>query len=116
MPFTDPGSEFVVSPTQTLVTGDIFWQNTSGQASIWDMDGSTLVGGGPVSPNPGPGWTEIGTGDFNHDTHSDILWQNASTGQASIWDMNGNSLIGGGPVTPNPGPAWKAVGTSRSLY
>ena len=39
---------------------------------------STLVGGGPVSPNPGPSWTEIGTGDFNHDGHSDILWQNAA--------------------------------------
>jgi ELWxxDGT repeat protein len=93
------------------ITSDIFWQNTDGQASIWDMDGSTLVGGGPVSPNPGPSWTEIGTGDFNKDGHADILWQNASTGQASIWEMNGNSLIDGGPVTPNPGPTWKAVGT-----
>ena len=99
------------SGTPPTVTGDIFWQNaSSGQGSIWDMDGSTLVGGGPLSPNPGPSWTEIGTGDFNHDGHADILWQNAS-GQASIWDMNGNSLIGGGPVSPNPGPAWKAVGT-----
>jgi hypothetical protein len=73
-------------------TGDVLWQNTDGQASIWDMDGSSLVGGGPVSPNPGPSWTEVGTGDFNHDTHPDILWQNTSTGQASIWEMNGNAL------------------------
>jgi ELWxxDGT repeat protein len=93
------------------VTGDIFWQNAStGQGSIWDMDGSALVGGGPLSPNPGPSWTEIGTGDFNDDGHADILWQKTS-GQASIWDMNANSLIGGGPVSPNPRPAWKAVGT-----
>ena len=99
------------SGTPPTVTGDIFWQNAStGQGSIWDMDGSALVGGGPLSPNPGPSWTEIGTGDFNHDGHADILWQNAS-GQASVWDMNGNSLIGGGPVSPNPGPAWKAIGT-----
>ena len=106
---TDSGFATTATPPPT-VTGDILWQNTSGQASIWDMDESTLVGGGPVSPNPGPSWTENGTGDFNHDGHSDILWQNAS-GQASIWDMNGNSLIGGGPVTPSPGPAWKAIGT-----
>ncbi len=98
------------SGTPPPVTGDLLWQNTSGQASIWEMSGSTLVGGGPVSPNPGPSWTEIGTGDFNGDSFSDILWQNAN-GQASIWDMNGNSLIGGGPVTPSPGPAWKAIGT-----
>ncbi len=82
-----PGS----SPS--TVTSSILFQNTStGQASIWDMNGSTLVGGGAVSPNPGPSWTEIGTGDFNNDGHSDILWQNANTGQASIWDMNGNTL------------------------
>ena len=84
----------------------ILWQNTStGQASIWDMTGSTLVGGGTVSPNPGPSWRAVGTGDFNDDGHSDILWQNTSTGQASIWEMNGNSLIGGGAVSPNPGPS-----------
>ncbi len=92
-------------------TADILWQNANGQASIWDMSGNTLVGGGAVSPNPGPSWTEIGAGDFNGDGQSDILWQNASTGQASIWEMNGNSLIGGGAVTPNPGPSWHAVGT-----
>jgi hypothetical protein len=89
---------------------DILWQNTStGQASIWDMNGNTLIGGGAVSPNPGPTWHAVGTGDFNHDGHSDILWQNAN-GKASIWEMNGNTLIGGGAVSPNPGPAWKAIG------
>jgi hypothetical protein len=31
-----------------------------------------------VSPNPGPAWQAIGTGDFNHDGFSD------STGQTSI--------------------------------
>ena len=89
---------------------DIFWQNTDGQASIWEMNENSLVGGGSVSPNPGPSWTEIGTGDFNHDGHPDILWQNAN-GQASIWNMNGNTLIGGGPVSPSPGPNWKTIGT-----
>ena len=98
----------VVPPT---VTADIVWQNTSGQASIWEMDGSTLVGGGPVTPNPGLSWTEIGSGDFNKDGKPDILWQNAITGQASIWEMSGSTLIGGGPVTPNPGLSWHAVGT-----
>jgi hypothetical protein len=91
---------------------DILWRNTSsGQVSIWEMNGNTLIGGGPVSPNPGPAWKAIGTGDFNKDGHSDILFQNASTGQVSIWEMNGNTLVGGGPVSPNPGPSWKAIGT-----
>jgi microcystin-dependent protein len=112
------GTEGQVSGANTIkltsanlpALSDIFWQNSDGQASVWEMTGNTLIGGGPVNPNPGPSWTEIGTGDFNKDSHADILWQNAD-GQASIWDMNGDTLMGGGPVTPNPGPTWKAVGT-----
>ena len=79
--------------------------------SVSEMNGSTLIGGEAVSPNPGPSWRAIGTGDFNDDSHSDILFQNTSTGQAAVWEMSGNDVIGGGVVTPNPGPSWKAIGT-----
>ena len=79
-----------------IVTGNILWQNKStGQASFWEMDESALVGGGPVTPNPGTSFHAVGTGDFNDDGKSDILWQNTNTGQASIWEMNGSSLIRG---------------------
>jgi FG-GAP repeat len=82
---------------------DILWQNTStGQVSIWEMDGTTKVGGGPVA-NPGTSWHAIGAGG------SDILWQNTS-GQTSIWEMDGTTRIGGGPTGPNPGPSWHAIG------
>ena len=75
------------------------------------MDGNSLIGGGPVTPNPGPAWQAIGTGDFNQDGFSDILFQNKSTGQVSVWEMDGTSLIGGGPVSANPGTSWHAIGT-----
>jgi FG-GAP-like repeat len=56
---------------------DIRWQNAStGQASIWEMNGNTLTGGGAVTQNPGPSWRAVGAGDFNDDGHSDILFQN----------------------------------------
>ncbi len=111
-PLTPGSSSAPPPPPPPTVTSSILWQNAStGQASIWEMAGSTLVGGGPVTPNPGPSWTEIGAGDFNKDGQSDILWQNASTGQASIWDMSGSALIGGGPVSPSPGLGWHAVGS-----
>jgi hypothetical protein len=58
-----------------------------------------------------PTWKAIGTGDFNDDGRSDILFQNTSTGQVSIWEMKGNTLISGGPVSPNPGLSWHAIGT-----
>ena len=92
---------------------DILWQNANGQGSIWEMNGLTQIPGGSaaVGPNPGPGWAEIGTGDFNGDGHADILWQNASNGQAAIWEMNGTNVIGGGIVSSNPGPSWHAIGT-----
>jgi ELWxxDGT repeat protein len=55
-------------------TGSLLWQNnTSGQGSIWELSGSVLVGGGPVSPNPGPSWHAVGTADFFGGGSSDIL-------------------------------------------
>jgi hypothetical protein len=75
------------------------------------MNGNHLIGGGTVNPNPGLSWQAIGTGDFNSDGNSDILFQNKSTGQVSVWEMNGNHLIGGGMVSANPGLSWHVIGT-----
>jgi hypothetical protein len=87
-------------------SGDILFQNkNTGQVSVWEMHGTSLIGGGPVSANPGTSWHAIGTGAGG----SDILLQNTS-GQTSIWEMNGNTIAGGGAVSPNPGPSWHAIG------
>ena len=74
------------------------------------MDGNTLIGGGTVSPNPGPSWKQVGSGDFNGDGHADILFQNTSSGQVAIWEMNGTTIVGCGTVASNPGPSWHAIG------
>jgi uncharacterized repeat protein (TIGR03803 family) len=89
---------------------DILFQNTNGQAAIWEMNGTNVIGAAAVGPNPGPSWQEIGTGDFNDDGHSDILFQNTN-GQAAIWEMNGTNVIGAAAVGPNPGPSWQEIGT-----
>ncbi len=89
---------------------DILWQNSSGQAAIWEMNGGKIAGGGTVGPDPGPSWKAIGTGDFTGAGLSDILFQNAN-GQAAIWEMNGTRVVGGGAIGANPGPSWKAVGS-----
>ena len=73
------------------------------------MNGTNVIGSGTVSANPGPSLHAVGTGDFNGDGFSDILFQNTS-GQATIWEMNGTNVIGGGPVGANPGLSWRAVG------
>ena len=79
-------------------------------ASIWEMSGNTLIGGGPVSPIPGH-WQTVGTGSFNDDGRFRHPFQNTSGGQSLVLEMNGGAAIGGGPVSPNPGPGWKAIGT-----
>jgi hypothetical protein len=59
---------------------DFLWQNDSGEAAIWEMNGTSVIGGGSLG-NPGSSWHSIRAGDFNGDGESDILWQNTS-GQA----------------------------------
>jgi hypothetical protein len=75
------------------------------------MNGTNVIGGGPLPLNPGASWKAIGVGDFNGDGHADILFQNAD-GQPDIWLMNGTNVIGGGALALNPGAGWHAIGTS----
>ena len=108
----DPPSTGLAAPSDFNGDGysDILWQNTNGQAAIWEMNGTNVISEANVGANPGPSWKAIGTGDFNDDGHSDILWQNTN-GQAAIWEMNGTNVISEANVGANPGPSWKAIGT-----
>src|SRR5262249_54080976 len=54
----------------------IWWQNDTGAAAIWLMDGFTVLAGANVGSNPGPMWHVEDSGDYNGDGKSDILWQN----------------------------------------
>ena len=86
----------------------VIWQNDSGLAVIWEMNGTALLGGGAFA-NPGSGWVIKGTGDFNGDGRADIVWQN-NDGTVVIWEMNGTALVGGGTVGNN-GPSWHVAAT-----
>ena len=46
----------------------------------------------------------IGTGDYNGDGKSDILFQNSS-GEVVIWELDGTTVIGSASLG-NPGPTW----------
>ncbi len=43
------------------------------------MNGTNVIGEAAVGANPGPSWKAIGTGDYNADGHSAILWQNTNS-------------------------------------
>jgi FG-GAP-like repeat len=43
-------------------------------------------------------WHVEGTGDFNGDGNSDVLWRQDGSGQTYIWEMNGLQIQGEGGV------------------
>jgi FG-GAP-like repeat len=57
-------------------------------------------------------WSIVGTGDFNGDGSSDILWQDTS-GNVAIWEMNGTTILNQATsfVANVPGGTWSIVGS-----
>lgn len=96
---------------------DILWQHqTDRLLAVWLMNGITLIDGRLLTPNrvATTDWRIVGTGDFNRDGKTDIVWQNQANGYLSVWYMNGSTLIDGVWLTPSqvPDTNWKvrAVG------
>jgi hypothetical protein len=92
--------------------GDILWYNgTTHQVAIWFMNGATVLGGsGVLSPPPPTGWNIVGTGDFNGDGKTDILWRNPTTGQNAIWQM-GSGLSYSASGISSVATNWIVTGT-----
>jgi hypothetical protein len=54
---------------------------------MWLMNGFNIINSGLVATMPTI-WTIVGTGDYNGDGKTDILWRSAK-GAQTIWFMNG---------------------------
>ena len=83
---------------------DILWQHdTEGWISVWLMNGLTLIDGTLLTPGQvvDASWKIVGSGDFNGDGKSDIVWQHQTTGDASVWFMNGTSMTSGTLLSPS---------------
>jgi len=101
---------------------DLLWRTDSGALAIWEMNGTqikaadyTKAGSANVGI-PAPDWHIVGTGDFDGDGKSDLLWRTDS-GALAIWEMNGTQVkaadylkIGGSNVGA-PGHDWHVIGT-----
>ncbi len=91
---------------------DILWQNsTSGEVYLWLMSGTTIASqGSPGTVSPSSGWVIQGTGDFDGNGMSDILWRNSTSGEVYIWLMSGTTVTSQG--TPGTvSSAWSIKGT-----
>jgi M6 family metalloprotease-like protein len=71
----------------------------------------TYLGGADVLPVGDLNWQIVGTGDFDNNTHVDILWRNSSTGANVVWLMNGAEWSGSAELLPVGDLSWQIVGT-----
>ncbi|WP_072620126.1 S8 family serine peptidase [Spirulina major] len=101
---------------------DILWRNDkTGQNSIWLMggaDGHTVLNNDVITTVDNLDWKMEGTGDFNGDGKSDILWRNDKTGQNSIWLMggaDGHTVLNNNEIEGVNHPDWKIMPDSDSL-
>ncbi len=74
------------------------------------MSGTTIASqGSPGTVSPSSGWVIQGTGDFDGNGMSDILWRNSTSGEVYIWLMNGTTITSqGSPGTVSS--AWSIQG------
>ncbi len=83
---------------------------TPSQADLvatWQVDGAAVDGGGAIA-NPGPDWTYEGTGDFQGNGGTDILFE-SQAGQIVYWAVSGTTIFSS--VTLGyPGANWQIVG------
>jgi hypothetical protein len=75
------------------------------------MNGTEWTGSAELLPVSDLNWQIVGTGDFNNDTHVDILWRNISTGSNVVWYMEGTTWTGSAPLLGVSDQSWQIVGT-----
>jgi hypothetical protein len=97
---------------------DVVWQNeTTREAIVWYIGegGNVFLGQnalGDMGAAALAGWTVVGTGDFDNDSHIDLVWQNDVTRAVAVWFMSGaggNILQGGNWLSETGVAGWKAI-------
>ena len=121
----NPGPSWHVDRRQRSVCrgdADLLWQtdrntiafeNDSGEAASWAINGTAVRSAPPSLGNPGPNWHVKASGDFNGDGNPDLLWQNDS-GEAVVWETDGGDRRSAAPVSAIPGRAGTSSGPATS--
>ncbi|WP_428538646.1 beta strand repeat-containing protein [Rhodopila sp.] len=98
---------------------DILFQNQDGSVAIWEMNGTEITKAGDVGVNgaavdPGSNWHIVGTGDFNNDGKTDIVFRD-DTGAVVTWEMNGTEIVSASQLA-NPGTSWNSAGNGAMQF
>jgi hypothetical protein len=93
---------------------DILWRAGDGRIADWlGTTNGGFTGNGAHSANAvSNDWQVAGTGDFNGDGNSDILWRSASTGRIADWlGTDNGGFIGNGANSSTPlSTDWEVAG------
>lgn len=84
---------------------DILWrdQGNTGSMAVWFMDGTTMTSATLTDPESFPllNWEIVGTGDFNSDGKTDLLWRDTqSAGHIAVWFMDGTTMTSAALTDP----------------
>jgi len=108
----NPGTAWQIAATGDFNgdgLADILWRHDSGMILDWlgTTNGGFIDNAANSFGNPGTAWHVVGTGDFNGDGLSDILWRHDS-GMTLNWlgQTNGGFADNSGNFVANPGTAW----------
>ena len=83
-------------------------QLDTGQDYVWFMNGAQTASRQATLTEGDTDWKVAGTGDFDGDAMSDIVWRNSNTGQVYVWLMDGTTRTSAGGSAPSPrtGRSW----------
>lgn len=114
-----PGAAWAMIGTANFTgrdSTDILWRNADTGAVVdWQIPNGTGLPASEAGPAVActllddPTWTVVGTGDFNGDGKSDILWRNQTTGDVVEWDMSGFAKVHSSLLLSDRN--WNVVGT-----
>ncbi|MES2964767.1 MAG: VCBS repeat-containing protein [Bdellovibrionota bacterium] len=97
-----PGLDVPYLPLQ------VYRRAADGAVALWNFD-VQAVRRGVVCKMTSTGWSVRGTGDFNGDAQTDIIWRNAD-GRTAVWILNGTTRVAGG-FSNNMTSAWALEAT-----
>ena len=89
---------------------DLIWRNdTTGQNTVWLMDGEERIGRLSLPAVANSNWDLKGVGDFNNDDNIDLIWRNDTTGQNTVWLMDGEERIGRLSLPAVANDSWQSI-------